>query len=97
MEDFMSYNILTGLVIVVLGLFVLFNYRKLVVSESELQKDTPKDDQPPKLITDTVGHIETVQEEKNIKELKARKPSAKKASKKISKKVSKRKPPRREL
>lgn len=85
----MIYDILIGIVLVVLGCFVLYNYRKLFLSESEsLQSEAPP---KPELITDTSGHIEVVQEE-NIKELKAKKPSVKKASKKVSKRK-----PRREL
>jgi hypothetical protein len=85
----MVYDILIGIVLVVLGCFVLFNYRKLFIEELESRKDLPKQ---PELITDTSGYIEVVKEEENVKELKVKKPSVKKASKKVSKRK-----PRREL
>lgn len=88
----MTYNILLALLLAVLSVYVVINYRKLFLESEdsvEPKPELPIEPQPETvLINDTTGSVELVVDKSKVK-----KPSVKKASKKIAKK----KPRRREL
>lgn len=89
----MIYDISIGIVLIVLGAYLFFNYRSLFEAKQEtLQEKLPE----PELITDISGGPVEVIKEEQTKQLKAKKPSVKRASKKASKRKP-RNQPRREL